>query len=53
MNELMEKIEAYGFECEAGTLANCKEWKQLKRVAQETADGLDQVQKTLNEVLEA
>lgn len=28
--ELLAKIEAYAFECEAGPLANCTEWQELK-----------------------
>jgi hypothetical protein len=30
MKNLMEKIETYGFECEAGALENCSEWIALK-----------------------
>lgn len=29
MLELMAKIEAYGFECEAGPLVNCTDWQKL------------------------
>lgn len=51
MLELMKKIEAYGFQCEAGILVNCNEWKDLKRTAQEIKDGLAEVQETIDEVL--
>lgn len=30
MNTLLEKIESYGFSCEAGPLANCADWVDLK-----------------------
>jgi hypothetical protein len=29
--ELVQRIEAYGFECEAGPIANCAEWRELMR----------------------
>ncbi|KAF0218828.1 MAG: hypothetical protein FD174_2611 [Geobacteraceae bacterium] len=28
--ELLKKLESYGFECEAGLLTNCIQWKKLK-----------------------
>ena len=28
---LFERVESYGFECEAGPLKNCVEWIELKR----------------------
>jgi hypothetical protein len=28
---LINSVEAYGFECEAGTLQNCAEWIELRR----------------------
>lgn len=28
---LLDRIEAYGFECEAGPLKNCVEWIELKK----------------------
>lgn len=31
MKELIESIERYGFECEAGRLEDCLEWQELKR----------------------
>jgi len=30
MNQLIAKIESYGFECEAGPLSNCVDWQQLQ-----------------------
>ena len=31
MQKLMEEIEKYGFECEAGPLTMCQQWIDLKR----------------------
>jgi hypothetical protein len=33
MQKLMEEIEKYGFECEAGPLDNCIQWQKLKELA--------------------
>jgi hypothetical protein len=30
METLLKKIEAYGFECEAGSLQNCEDWQRLR-----------------------
>lgn len=32
METLLNKIESYGFECEAGPLKNCTDWTQLREV---------------------
>lgn len=29
--DLLDRLEAYGFECEAGPLENCVDWQELKR----------------------
>lgn len=30
IRELIDKIESYNFECEAGNLTKCSDWIQLK-----------------------
>ena len=30
MEPQVARVEAYGFECEAGPLTNCKDWQELK-----------------------
>ena len=30
VNELLDRVDNYGFECEAGPLKNCKEWIELR-----------------------
>lgn len=38
MKELIEKIESYGFCCQAGDLQHCKEWRELtERIISMTA----------------
>ena len=32
--ELIAKLEAYKFECEAGALANCVDWQELKKAVE-------------------
>lgn len=32
MKKLLNKIESYGFECEAGSLINCVDWASLKTI---------------------
>ena len=32
MKKLMDRIEKYGFTCEAGPLENCVEWVELKNL---------------------
>jgi hypothetical protein len=29
---LCERLEQYGFRCEAGSLKNCIEWKELRKM---------------------
>ena len=36
--ELLERIEAYGFACEAGALSNCQEWVELKSASAGAGD---------------
>jgi hypothetical protein len=31
VQSLFDRVEAYGFECEAGPLRNCAEWIELRR----------------------
>lgn len=33
MQNLLDKIEKYGFQCDGGNLTNCKEWLELKHLA--------------------
>jgi len=37
MNQLIAKIESYGFECEAGPLSNCVDWQQLQATIEQQA----------------
>jgi hypothetical protein len=37
--EAIERIEQYGFQCEAGPLEQCQDWIELKRLAREASDG--------------
>ena len=33
MEALLNKIEAYGFECQGGPLVNCQHWQDLRALA--------------------
>lgn len=53
MKTLIENIEKYGFECQAGSLENCKDWKKLKKITSEIMEDLKKLEKTAQEALDA
>lgn len=50
MKEIINRIESYGFECEAGLLENCKDWFDLRATLAESEKKREEAEEKIKRV---